>query len=130
MSLHDFSNLAVQDISDEVAATQSGGVDFFGYNKFTGIGKTESFINPQVGQLGFFDFVGNKAAANDQLTSVKVTGYPPGQNFRFDYYRGTNFSGGSQSLSFTASAIKDINSANFPSAGASQATSAVKIFRV
>lgn len=94
MSLHDFSNLAVQDISDEAAAMQSGGNTFFrGYSEIDGGGIRSPqdgaiFQNTSpVNSFRTFSFQHSLSPADEELDSFAIFNATGGRTFRADFFK-------------------------------------------
>lgn len=138
MSLHSFSNLAVQDITDEAAATQSGGVSFQGASGPGGTGIVSPFTangsNPTilsdtaVGTLRTYSFTGDLSPANDQLDSFAIFNVPNTTNrYRATFYAGFTPSGPNNIGVLTLSRA---DQGQFKNVAAVNATSSVRIERI
>jgi hypothetical protein len=104
MSFHTFSNLAVQDIIDESAAMNSGGVGFQGFDTATGsgAGPIQTFSdNAPVGILANFSFTGALSPVNNIIEAFKVTGAQAGRTYRVSFFDTTSFGTFLGSFSFT-----------------------------
>jgi hypothetical protein len=94
MSLHDFSNLAVLDITDESAAMHSGGVSFIGYDgaNGTGAGPTQTYSNSApIGLLQDFSFIGALASVNNTLEAFKISSPSAGKTYKVSFFDNTDF---------------------------------------
>lgn len=106
MSLHDFSNLAVQDIADEAAAMQSGGIEFKGINS-SGGSFPRSYLNSQIVNVAvgatiesFNNLTGSRAPIRT-VSKVAVTNHPlGGTGYKYTAYSGDNQTGSSYPLDF------------------------------
>jgi hypothetical protein len=97
MSFHTFSNLAVQDITDESAAMNSGGAPtFFGFdddNLAPDSGPQQLFgnVTPAIGAVVSVSFTGALSIANNRLDRFALSGAGASERYRVRFFADLNF---------------------------------------